>query len=141
MGKWLLQGSQPFSAWILTSYSFNGLGFWDIVPPPSQYVDHFENGTIYETPYPVLFVNTPGDPVTPMSSAYQMSKLFAGSSVFMVDTPGHGYQNAPSKCAADIIATYFAEGTVPESGLWCKTDVEPNYYFGAPLPNNEAQDA
>lgn len=119
-----------------------GLGFEDIVPPPSQYVDHFENGTIFETSVPVLFVNTPGDPVTPMSSARQMSKLFAGSSVFIVDIPGHGYLNAPSKCANDIIATYFKDGTVPdpETEVWCQANenIKAEYYFGAPLTKESA---
>ena len=108
-----------------------------MIPPPSQYVDHFENGTTYKTPFPVLFVNTPGDPVTPMSSAHQMSKLFVDSSVFIVNVPGHGYENAPSKCADDIIAKYFAEGTVPEPGVWCEADVKPDYYFGGVDPAAE----
>jgi pimeloyl-ACP methyl ester carboxylesterase len=109
-----------------------GLAMDNFIPPPSQYFTGFENGTIYETPFPVLFVNTPGDPVTPMSSAYQMSKLFSGSSVFIVNVPGHGYGNAPSNCTNDILAAYFADGVVPELGTTCEADVEANYYFGGP---------
>jgi hypothetical protein len=78
----------------------------------------------------VLFVNTAGDPVTPRSSAQQMSKLFVGSGVLIVNGPGHGYQSAPSKCASTLIARYFANGTVPTQETWCEPDVEAKYYFG-----------
>lgn len=70
-----------------------------------------------------------------MSSARQMSKLFAGSGILIVDGPGHGYSAAPSKCANEIIAAYFENGTVPRQETWCDTDVEANYYFGGPAPD------
>lgn len=82
-----------------------------------------------------MFVNNVGDPVTPMSSARQMSKLFAGSGILIVDGPGHGYAAAPSKCAYAIVATYFENGTVPEGETWCDTDVEASYYFEGPSPD------
>ena len=66
-----------------------------------------------------------------MSSARQMSKLFAGSGVLIVDGPGHGYSSAPSRCASRIIADYFTSGVVPASETWCKTSVKAEYYFGA----------
>jgi hypothetical protein len=78
----------------------------------------------------VLFVNTVGDPVTPRSSAHQMSKLFVGSGILIVNGPGHGYDSAPSKCADAAIAKYFADGTVPTEELVCEPDVEAKYYFG-----------
>jgi hypothetical protein len=62
-----------------------------------------------------------------------MSDLFAGSSVLIVNGPGHGYVSAPSKCANAIIANYFENGTVPEQETWCEPDVEANYYFGGPV--------
>lgn len=99
----------------------------DIIPPKSQYFPGFKP---VKPSANVLFVNTVADPVTPMSSARQMSKLFAGSSVLIVDGPGHGYQEAPSKCAIGIIANYFATGAVPANETWCKTNVKAEYYFG-----------
>jgi hypothetical protein len=59
-----------------------------------------------------------------------MSKLFAGSSVLVVNGPGHGYTSAPSKCADTIIATYFANGTVPAQETLCEPDNEASFYFG-----------
>lgn len=85
----------------------------------------------------MLFVNTVADPVTPMSSARQMSKLFVGSGVLIVDGPGHGYASAPSKCANAIIANYFATGVVPAQETWCTPDVKAEYYFGADVEISE----
>lgn len=100
----------------------------NIIPPKSQFFPSFKP---VKPSANVLFVNTVADPVTPMSSARQMSKLFAGSSVLIVDGPGHGYQEAPSKCAITIINNYFATGAVPVNETWCKTNVKAEYYFGA----------
>jgi hypothetical protein len=103
----------------------------NIIPPSSQYFAGFEAITPSAA---VLFVNTVGDPVTPMSSARRMSRLFNGSAVLIADGPGHGYSRAPSKCVNEIIAKYFEDGTVPEQETWCKTDVEADYYFGGEVP-------
>lgn len=104
-----------------------GFGFDDVVPPPSQCFPGFD---FVNTSVPVLFVNTAADPVTPRSAAHVMSEYFGGSSWFIQNSPGHGYAGAPSKCTEDILAAYFADGTVPEKGTWCETDVEASYYFG-----------
>lgn len=112
------------------THSLIGLAGDSFVPPPSQLVSGFE---FVNTSAPVLFVNTPGDPVTPRSSAYNMQRLFGGSGVLIHNSPGHGYANAPSNCTNDIIAAYFADATLPEEGTWCEPDVEASYYFGAPL--------
>jgi hypothetical protein len=66
-----------------------------------------------------------------------MHRLFTDSSVFIHNSPGHGYANAPSKCSDAIIAAYFADATLPEYDTWCETDVEANYYFGGPDPAAE----
>lgn len=97
------------------------------VPPPSQLVEEFK---FVNTSAPVLFVNTPGDPVTPMSAVHQMSKLLGGSSWFIQNSPGHSTTESKSKCTDDIVLAYFKDGTVPEAGTWCETDVEAKWYFG-----------
>lgn len=97
------------------------------VPPPSQFVEEFK---FVNTSVPVLFVNTAGDPVTPMSSVHTISELFGGSSWFIQNSPGHSFTQSKSKCTDDIVLAYFNDGTVPEAGTWCEPDVEPEYYFG-----------
>lgn len=106
----------------------------NIIPPKSQFFPGFK---ALKPSANVLFVNTVADPVTPMSSARQMSKLFVGSGVLIVDGPGHGYASAPSKCANAIIANYFATGVVPAQETWCTPDVKAEYYFGADVEISE----
>lgn len=101
------------------------------MPPPSQFFPGFRS---LNTSNPVLFINTNGDPVTPTASARQMSKYFSGSGVIIVDGPGHGFEAAPSKCAYEAVNRYFRNGTVPRGEMWCKTDVDASYYFGADRP-------
>lgn len=83
---------------------------------------------------PVLFINTVGDPVTPASAARQMSRLFAGSGVVIVDGPGHGYMSSPSDCANQAIAEYLESAIVPTEETWCETSVNADFYFGGPIP-------
>jgi hypothetical protein len=99
-----------------------------IIPPESQYFPGFESITPRA---PVLFVNTAADPVTPASGARQMSRLFKGSAVLVTNGHGHGYINAPSKCAYNIVKKYMKSGVVPEKETLCEPDVEASYYFGA----------
>jgi hypothetical protein len=40
------------------------------------------------TSFPLLFIGNTADPVTPLAGAKKMSKLFRGSTVLTVDTPG-----------------------------------------------------
>jgi poly(3-hydroxyalkanoate) synthetase len=104
-----------------------GYGMDAFIPPPSQFFEEFK---FVNTSAPVLFVNTAADPVTPMSSVHDMSRLFGGSSWFIQNSPGHSYHNSKSKCTDDIILAYLKDGTVPEVGTWCEPDVEPKWYFG-----------
>jgi poly(3-hydroxyalkanoate) synthetase len=107
------------------------------VPPSSQFFEGFE---AINPSTPVLFVNNPGDPVTPRSAAYNMQRLFNGSTVFIHNSPGHGISNAPSNCTDAIIAAYFADATLPEYDTWCEADVEANYFFGGPDPKEETSE-
>lgn len=97
-----------------------------VIPPESQLVSEF---TFVNTSVPILFVNTPADPVTPRSAVHQVSKLFGGSSYFIQDSPGHSYNEAPSKCSDEIILAYWKEARLPEPGTWCEPDVEAKWYF------------
>lgn len=115
-----------------------GLGFESLLPPPSQ---NFPGFNQTPTSAPVLFINSAGDPVTPMSAAEVMSGNFEDSSWFIQNSPGHGYENAPSKCTANILATYFADATVPKPGTWCETDVTADYYFGGELSKDASKGA
>ncbi|KAJ4297760.1 hypothetical protein N0V90_005655 [Kalmusia sp. IMI 367209] len=118
--------------WAQNYASTNGLvGLIDIEPPASQLFPGFEK---VETSAPILFVNTVADPVTPASSARQMSRLFEGSGVLIVDGPGHGYTNAPSECANEAIAAYWENGQVHAGETWCQTSADASYYFGGPIP-------
>jgi len=67
-----------------------------------------------------------------------MSRLFQDSVVFIQNSPGHGFSSAPSKCTKDIIAAYFSDGKLPAKDTWCEPDVEANYYFGGPDPEEES---
>ena len=121
---------------LLLSYSLYGLAMDNFVPPQSQYFPGFEH---INTSVPILFINTVADPITPRSAAYQMSALFEGSAVILVNGPGHGYASAPSDCADQYLAAYFADGTMPETDdIWCEPDVEANYYFGGLDPTKES---
>lgn len=60
-----------------------------------------------------------------------MSKFFAGSGLVIVNGPGHGYKQAPSRCADMIVERYMSTGKVPDGETWCQTDVKAEWYFGA----------
>jgi hypothetical protein len=99
----------------------------DIVLSSSQVFSGF---TKVKPSAAVLFINGIGDPVAPPSAARQMSGLFEGSGVVVVDGPGHGHTEAPSDCANQAIAAYSENGTVPTEELLCETSVDADFYFG-----------
>ncbi|KAF2735448.1 hypothetical protein EJ04DRAFT_464675, partial [Polyplosphaeria fusca] len=92
----------------------------NIAPPPSQRFPGFTLGTV--TANPVLFVNTMGDPITPVSSAKYMSQFFQNSGVLLEDTPGHGYGGIKSTCTDQFVQTYLRTGKVPPPGTICPPD-------------------
>ena len=113
--------------------SFGLMGAGKVVEPPaSQKFPGFENITPSAK---VLFINTSGDPVTPAASCRDMSKLFAGSGVVIVEGPGHGYEAAPSKCAYAAVDNYWKTGDVPAQELSCEMDVTADYFFAGNTPS------
>ncbi|KAF2003128.1 alpha/beta-hydrolase [Amniculicola lignicola CBS 123094] len=95
----------------------------DIQPPASQYFAGFNES--YPTNTPILFINTLGDPITPLSSALRMSDRFEKSVVLSQDTPGHGFMSWQSECSNGHIARYFLDGTLPPSGTVCESKINP----------------
>lgn len=52
-----------------------------------------------------------------------MSAYFEGSRVLTQDTPGHSFLGMATKCAVGHVQAYLANGTMPEVGTICETDV------------------
>jgi pimeloyl-ACP methyl ester carboxylesterase len=93
----------------------------EIIPPKSQLFPGFQQTN---TSNPILFVATTGDPITPLSSAFKMSAYFEGSRVLTQDTPGHSFLGMATKCTVGHVQAYLANGTMPEVGTICETDVK-----------------
>ncbi|KAM0718309.1 hypothetical protein Q7P37_006641 [Cladosporium fusiforme] len=72
-----------------------------------------------ETRNPVLFVNSPYDPITPLSGAYDAASGFPGSRLLVHEGHGHGLANHPSLCTLRAIGKYFSDGTLPSVGAKC----------------------
>jgi len=104
----------------------NSLAFRKITPPESQLFIAFNKTT---TSAPILFHTLTGDPVTPLSSAFRMSNFFEGSVVLTSDAPGHGFNNALSKCTMGYLQAYLKNATLPPVGTVCKSDAKPADYF------------
>ncbi|KAJ4989640.1 hypothetical protein SVAN01_04857 [Stagonosporopsis vannaccii] len=82
--------------------------------------------TAINTSYPILFVNSNHDPITPLSAAYEASTNFKGSRLVVQNGHGHGVMSHPSACTIKTIVDYFNKGTLPEVGRVCQTD-KPAY--------------
>jgi hypothetical protein len=73
--------------------------------------------------FPLLFLSSRFDPVTPLRNAVAMSKLHPGSSVVIQESVGHcATHSSPSACTKGIVSSYFADGTMPENGTICQPD-------------------
>lgn len=81
--------------------------------------------TNIETLNPILFVNGPYDPVTPMVSALNSSAGFIGSEVLHHEGGGHCSSASPSKCTIDKVRSYWETGKIPDVSEPCIRDQSP----------------
>ena len=124
---------------------------WEIQPvhPPKMDWDRFPTG---DRPpiapgFPILWVSSSHDPVTPLQQALIMSQRFANSSLIEQLSDGHCSLSAVSLCTLGKIKAYLNEGKVPDppkidarsssgdgriTGKWvqCKADEKPFKPFG-----------
>jgi pimeloyl-ACP methyl ester carboxylesterase len=111
-----------------------------VLPPTSQKFEGMSSHSNYvrnstnqarigfkktKTATPILFVNTLGDPITPIAGAKHMSTFFEGSVVVTQNSGGHGVTNVPSSCTLGHMLNYLDTGKVPEDGIVCETDKKP----------------
>ncbi|KAL8672746.1 MAG: hypothetical protein Q9168_002800 [Polycauliona sp. 1 TL-2023] len=66
-----------------------------------------------KTRYPLLFIGSDRDPLTPLVSAQNASAGFEGSVVLQHGGHGHTPMAQPSLCTAQAIRAYFVNGTLP----------------------------
>jgi hypothetical protein len=94
-----------------------------------------------KTANPVMFVNGKFDPITPWSSAVNVSGGFEGSVLLEHGGVGHGMYAHPSLCTAKAVQAYFGDGVLPEPGTRCEPDVDPFDVelpeFGLPDPSKQ----
>ncbi|KAF4465968.1 alpha beta-hydrolase [Fusarium albosuccineum] len=75
------------------------------------------------TNFPVLFINSRFDPITPLSGAWDASSRFKGSRLLVHEGHGHGIMNHRSNCTVKAIEDYFSKGELPEVGTTCKPNM------------------
>ncbi|GJE95969.1 alpha/beta hydrolase [Phanerochaete sordida] len=74
------------------------------------------------TSYPLLIISNTLDPVTPITSARNMSAGFAGSVLLQQNSTGHMSMSGFSTCTAQAIRAYFADGILPAHATVCQPD-------------------
>lgn len=84
-----------------------------------------------QTKHPILFVNGPFDPVTPLISAQNSSSGFVDSVVLEHGGAGHCSTADPSNCTTAFVRAYWQEGTLPDPGTVCPPDTAP--FSGDPI--------
>ncbi|RYO93627.1 hypothetical protein DL763_004302 [Monosporascus cannonballus] len=72
---------------------------------------------------PVLFIGNTYDALTPLVSARNVSSGFEGSVVLEVNGYGHGSLAVRSLCTLQTTAAYWLNGTLPEPGTVCPSDM------------------
>ncbi|KAL5432736.1 hypothetical protein PMIN06_011914 [Paraphaeosphaeria minitans] len=102
---------------------FFGPQFWPCAQWPYKAAEQFE-GTFenISTSFPILFVNSAFDPVTPIDKAWEVATGFQGSVLLTHRGHGHGFMNHPSSCTIEAVRKYFLDGTMPEQGKECEPD-------------------
>ncbi len=91
---------------------------WSIkeVDPPAMDWSRFpkQGQPPINTSFPILFVSTSNDPVTPLHQALTMSQRFAGAGLIEQLSDGHCSVSAVSLCSLARIKAYFHHGIVPK---------------------------
>jgi len=85
-----------------------------------------------KTNTPVLFVNSPYDPVTPLISAQNSSSGFVDSAVLQHEGAGHCSTAQPSRCVFQKVASYFETGEIPDVSETCQPDTAAFLPYEAP---------
>ncbi|KZV76859.1 hypothetical protein PENSPDRAFT_622357 [Peniophora sp. CONT] len=76
------------------------------------------------TSVPILFVGNTIDPATPYAGAVATSSLFPGSALLTQNSTGHISMSATSNCTTSVVASYFADATLPTDGTVCQVEGE-----------------
>ncbi|KAK1216244.1 hypothetical protein PQX77_021118 [Marasmius sp. AFHP31] len=76
------------------------------------------------TSFPLLIIGNTADTVTPLLAAKKNHAAFPSSGLLVQDSPGHTSLAATSACTFQVVAAYFANGTLPEEGTVCPIDQE-----------------
>ena len=124
---------------------------WQVEPvhPPKMDWDRFPTGDRppIRPAFPILWVSSSHDPVTPLQQALIMSQRFTNSSLIEQLSDGHCSLAAVSLCTLGRIKAYLDKGEVPKppeidpnggsgddriTGKWvqCKADEKPFKPFG-----------
>ncbi|KZL82945.1 hypothetical protein CI238_02009 [Colletotrichum incanum] len=88
---------------------------WDIEAkfPSPDWDANLQSPDPTNTSFPILFAGNTHDPITPLSSAVEMTRNFVNAAVFELQAEGHCTLAATSLCAITKIRDYLQKGIVP----------------------------
>ncbi|ORY71862.1 TAP-like protein-domain-containing protein [Pseudomassariella vexata] len=126
-----------------------GCNSWDIEAkdPPMRWDDHpAHRPAPIETDFPLLFLSSHLDPVTPLHAALKMTRKFVNASIVEQQSSGHCSVSCTSICTIKHIRAYLNQGklppapdfTGPDEGTWTTCDcdekpwkqIRPQYHRG-----------
>ncbi|KAK7433295.1 hypothetical protein QQZ08_000233 [Neonectria magnoliae] len=84
--------------------------------------ERFKGDFHVKTKNPMLVIATLYDPVTPLTSARNVSETFERSVLLQQDSYGHGAISQASLCTAKAVRAYFVDGRLPSPNTVCGTD-------------------
>ncbi|KAI0015383.1 TAP-like protein-domain-containing protein [Xylariomycetidae sp. FL0641] len=93
-----------------------GCNRWQIESrdPPMRWDDRSADTSLaIETSFPILFMSSTLDPVTPLHGAVKMARKFANASIVEQHSEGHCTISCVSLCTINHIRAYLDEGIVP----------------------------
>ncbi|RYP62594.1 hypothetical protein DL771_009673 [Monosporascus sp. 5C6A] len=90
------------------------------IEPRERYGGRFDG---VRTRGPVLFIGNTYDAHTPLVSAYNVSSGFEGSVVLEVNGYGHCSLAVPSLCTLQTTTAYWLNGSLPDPGTVCESDM------------------